>query len=166
MPTVERLVTMANENDDINMDRVWVGALVRLDDGNCQFVSLYGKRLYDLRETRQRATVRFIASQKFDTMYREKLAHGYVVVDPTAARYGLRSRLRWLGDLLPNATIAPAVQGPRPIIRTAVVTPTERISNPQPVRISEPEPTPEPASPPATTTKPAERWIRRARTHL
>ena len=109
MPTIETVVGMHNEVPEANTDKVWAGMVVRLDDGRYQFVSLYGPRYGTIRPSPQPASAsRFRAQQKYDQMYREKLAHGYHVIDWRNHRYSLYSAIGRLGDLS-------GVRGPLPV---------------------------------------------------
>lgn len=153
MPTIETIVGMHNEVAAANTDKVWAGAILRLDDGRYQFVSLYGPRYGTIRPSYQAPGYRQSVQRKYDQMYREKLAHGYTVIDWRNHRYSLYSPIGRLGDLsevrgpLPvGASETPASER-QPMPRREAPRPSPVRSNPQPVRISPVEtvPVPDPA---------------------
>jgi hypothetical protein len=113
MPNITRIVGMHNLTPEANRDAVWAGLVLRHDDGRYQFLSLNGRRLGFIRETGQPPTSSVRARQKFDQMYREKLAHGYEVIDWIDPRYGLLRIVRTVGDFSAAENILPADTAPR-----------------------------------------------------
>jgi len=109
VPTIETVVGMHNEVLEANTDKVWAGMIVRLDDGRYQFVSVYGPRHGTIRPSYQQPSARRSAAQnKYDQMYREKLAHGYHVIDWRDHRYSLYTSIGREGNLRGAAGPLPA----------------------------------------------------------
>ena len=128
MPNITRLVGLHNQVPEANTDKVWAGMVLRLDNGQYQFLALFGPRLGPKREAFQAATSSFRASQKFDQMLRDKRAHGYTVIDFTEPRYNLLRAVERQGNLSSAQVIMPTGvrQGVPPPPRTVTVTPVER----------------------------------------
>ena len=111
MPNITRIVGMHNHTPEANRDAVWAGLVIRDENGTYQFVAFNGRRYGYVRETRQPQTIATRANTKFDQMYREKLAHGYVPIDWTTPRYGLIPYITRCGDIAQAESIMPAAEG-------------------------------------------------------
>jgi len=135
VPNITRIVGMHNYTPDANADKVWAGVVLRHDDGQYQFVALYGPRLGPLREANQQRTSSFRANQKFDQMLRDKRAHGYDIVDWTSPRYSLSRAIQRLGNIAGSQSVMPG--GTREVApadpRTAVVREVPRETQRPPV---------------------------------
>jgi hypothetical protein len=154
VPNITRIVGMHNQVDAANTDKVWVGMILHHEEQDqWQFVSLNGRRYGSIRATPQPMTWnRSQVENKWEQMYREKLGHGYNVVDWSEPRYALVSNVRYQGTLndrtrtmMPNGILEPWVttQGrrvgaptPTPVARP--VRPAPTIPTPPPAPVPEP----------------------------